>query len=94
MSYNSLSTILALIPAVPITLMFIFGNHEQVIGIIKRRSTMIILFLFCALQIFLHLLHYPLWAKLLASVSVTTWITIIYVFEFAWPLLRFARYIR
>ena len=74
--------------------MFMFGKHERVMEIVKRRSTLMILSIFCALQIFLHILHYPLLYKLLASVSVTTWITIIYVFEVAWPILRFARYVR
>jgi hypothetical protein len=91
MSYNSVSTIIALIPGITITALFLFGNSERVTEIIKRKSTLTILSLFCALQIIMHVLHYPLVYKLLASISVTTAITILYVLEAAWPLVRLLR---
>jgi hypothetical protein len=91
MSYNSVSTIIALIPGITITALFLFGNSGRVTELIKRKSSLAILALFCAIQIILHVLHSPLVYKFLASISVTTAITILYVLKVAWPLVRLLR---
>jgi len=91
MSYNSVSTIIALIPGITITALFLFGNSGRVTELIKRKSTLAILALFCAIQIISHVLHSPLVYKFLASISVTTAITILYVLKVAWPLVRLLR---
>jgi hypothetical protein len=91
-SYNSLSTIIALIPAIAITMLCLFGKAERVTEIIRRRSTLLLLAAFCGLQIMMHLLHSPLVWRFLASVSISTWFVIVYALEFGLPLLRFVRW--
>jgi hypothetical protein len=91
MSYNSASTVIALIPGIAITVLLLFGNAERVIEIIKRKSTLVILSLFCAVQVVMHILHYPLVYKFLASMSITTLITILYMLEILWPVVRLLR---
>jgi hypothetical protein len=94
-SYNSLSTIIALIPAIAITLLFMFGKAERVVEIISRKSTLLLLVAFCGVQIIMHVLHSPLVYRLLASISVLIVPVIIYAFEAGWPLrlLPYLRYV-
>lgn len=94
MSYSSLSTIIALIPAIAVTLLFVFGKAERVAAIISRKSTLLLLVAFCGVQIIMHLLHSPLVYRFLVSISASTWIMIIYAFDVGWPLLRYLRYLR
>jgi hypothetical protein len=91
MSYNSVSTVIALIPGIAITVLLLFGNPERVIEIIKRKSILTILALFCAVQVVMHIFHYPVVYKLVASMSMTTLITILYILEIGWPVLRLLR---
>ena len=42
MSYNSLSTIFALIPGIAITFLFLFGKAEHASDVIKKKATLII----------------------------------------------------
>lgn len=94
MSYSSLSTIIALIPAIAITLLFLFGKAERVAVIMSRKSTLLLLVTFCGVQIIMHLLHSQLVYRFLVSISASTWIMIIYAFDVGWPLLRYLRYLR
>jgi hypothetical protein len=54
-SYSSLSTIIALIPAIAITLLFLFGKAERVAAIISRKSTLLLLRLIPLSQVYQHL---------------------------------------
>jgi hypothetical protein len=92
-SYNSLSTIIALIPAITITILVMFGKAERVVAIIRRKSTLLLLVAFCGVQIFMCVLHSPLVYRFLTSISVSILIVIFYAFEAGWPL-RLLPYLR